>query len=48
MNLDRYFYVAKCLLGFSALESWTMTPRQISTLYEEYVHFNMKEVGEDG
>jgi hypothetical protein len=34
--VDYWFYVAKCVLGFSSRESWRLTVRQIHALLRQH------------
>ena len=34
--MDYWFYVAKCVLGFSAFEAWRLTVRQIFALLYQH------------
>ena len=36
MDTDYWFYVAKCVLGFSQRESWRLTVRQIFALLYQH------------
>ena len=43
--MDYWFYVAKCVLGFSQRESWRLTVRQIFALL--YQHKKVRGSGEE-
>ena len=36
IDVDRYFYAAKCILGFTEKEAWRLTLRQINALLRQH------------
>ena len=40
MDIDWYFYIAKCVLGYSSKEAWRLTIRQIAAMVRQHNRYH--------